>query len=79
MLGKKHDKTVIYDEDLEELSQGDWEGQLRTEIYTPRQLQKINSNNYTFKAPNGESQEEVENRMFDFIQKMYYKVLPPEF
>lgn len=66
--------SVQYSKDLEELSQGDWEGQLRENIYTPEQLRIINSNNYKFKAPNGESQEEVENRMYKYIDDEILKI-----
>ncbi len=59
--------TVIYSDELEELSQGDWEGLPRKEIHTEECLAEINANNYKFKAPNGESQEEVELRMYNFI------------
>ncbi|MBP5611139.1 MAG: histidine phosphatase family protein [Bacteroidales bacterium] len=57
----------VYSDRLQELSQGAWEGRLRSEIYTPARLQEINSNNWLFKAPGGESQQEVEYRMLDFI------------
>ncbi len=59
--------TIIYSDELEELSQGDWEGLPRKEIHTEERLAEINANNYKFKAPNGESQEEVELRMYNFI------------
>lgn len=58
---------IIYSEELQELSQGDWEGKLRSEIYTPEQLAEINSNQWLFTPPNGESQKEVEKRMLAFI------------
>lgn len=58
---------IIYPEELQELSQGDWEGKLRFEIYTPEQLTEINSNQWLFTPPNGESQKEVEERMLAFI------------
>lgn len=61
------DFPVIYSEQLQELSQGEWEGKLRSEIYTPARLAEINANQWNFKAPNGESQKEVEERMFSFI------------
>lgn len=63
ILEKASINAIEYAPDLEELSQGDWEGQLREKIYTPEQLKIINTNNYQFKAPNGESQEEVEQRI----------------
>lgn len=58
---------IIYSEELQELSQGDWEGKLRSEIYTPEQLSEINSNQWLFTPPNGESQKGVEERMLAFI------------
>jgi len=59
---------IIYSEEIQELSQGDWEGKPRSEIYTPERLAEINSNQWHFKAPNGESQKEVEERMLSFIE-----------
>ena len=69
ILSQSHiaDNPIIYSEELQELSQGDWEGKLRSEIYTPERLAEINSNQWHFKAPNGESQKEVEERMLGFI------------
>lgn len=61
------DNPIIYSEELQELSQGDWEGKLRSEIYTPEQLAEINSNQWLFTPSNGESQKEVEERMLAFI------------
>jgi probable phosphoglycerate mutase len=58
---------IIYSEELQELSQGDWEGKLRSEIYTPEQLAEINSNQWLFTPPNGESQKKVEERILGFI------------
>lgn len=62
------DKVVVSDE-LQELSQGDWEGKVRKEIYTPEMLNKINNNNWLHKAPNGESQKEVEERMYGWLEQ----------
>lgn len=58
---------IIYSEELQELSQGDWEGKLRSDIYTSEQLVEINSNQWLFTPPNGESQKDVEERMLAFI------------
>jgi probable phosphoglycerate mutase len=62
------DNPIEYSDDLQELSQGEWEGRLREEIYTPERLAEINSNQWLFKAPGGESQKEVEERMLHFIE-----------
>ena len=59
----------VFTDALQELSQGAWEGRLRSEIYTPERLAEINSNNWLFKAPGGESQREVEMRMLSFLQE----------
>jgi broad specificity phosphatase PhoE len=42
---------------------------LRTECYTPETLDLINTDNWNFKAPNGESNREVGERMMVFNQK----------
>lgn len=57
-LSKVHNTDQIV-----ELSQGDWEGQVRKEIYTAERRAEIFADPYTFKAPNGESQQEVCDRM----------------
>ncbi len=68
MIDYPLDKIVQYAE-LDELSMGDWEGKPRVEIYTPEMLAHINSNNWEFKAPNGESQREVEERMYGWVKE----------
>jgi probable phosphoglycerate mutase len=70
------DSPVIYSEEIQELSQGDWEGKKRSEIYTPERLAEINSGQWLFKAPNGESQKEVEERMSGFISDEILKKYP---
>lgn len=52
---------------MQGLSQGDWEGKSRSKTYTPEQVAEINSNQWLFTPPNGESQKEVEERMLAFI------------
>lgn len=61
--------NIVLSDALLELSQGDWEGCLRTEIYTPEVINQINVDNWNFKAPNGESQRDVETRVVDWILK----------
>ena len=61
-------KELIISDDLIELSQGDWEGQPRTEIYTPETLARINADNWNFTPPKGESQIAVEQRMLRFVK-----------
>ena len=62
-------EKIITSEELLELSQGDWEGRLRAEVYTPQVLSKINSDNWHFTPPNGESQRVVEERMLNWIHE----------
>jgi broad specificity phosphatase PhoE len=58
---------IQYSDQIIELSQGLWEGKVRAEMYTPEvKAQLINLQQF-FKAPEGESQKEVEDRMYDFI------------
>jgi broad specificity phosphatase PhoE len=61
--------TIIYSDEILELAQGEWEGRLRSEIYTKERLAEIDTSPLSFKAPNGESRQEVEERMLRFIQK----------
>ena len=54
--------------ELTEFTQGDWEGKTRSEIYTPEQLNQINTLGYLFTPPNGESQRMVERRVSDWLE-----------
>lgn len=56
------------DERLLELSQGEWEGKIRADIYTPEQLSVVRSDPYDFRPPGGESQRDVESRMYDWLR-----------
>ncbi len=68
IVGYSLDRIVL-SEDLLELDQGDWEGKLRCDIYSLDVLAKINSDNWNFKPPNGESQRDVEERMMKWVQE----------
>ena len=61
-------QDIVFSDQLLELDQGQWEGQPRMQIYTPKTLAQINSNNWEFTPPRGESQKTVEERMLAFIQ-----------
>lgn len=52
-----------------ELSQGDWTGQLRSDVYTEQVLDLIKADAWHFAAPNGESQSDVGHRFYKFLQK----------
>ncbi len=62
-------QKIISSDAIQELSQGDWEGKSRNEIYSPEILQQINSNNWEFRPPKGESQRDTEERMYKFIEQ----------
>jgi len=53
-LDKNIDIELIHE--LAELSQGEWEGKARSQIYTDKQLNIINSSSGWFTPPGGESQ-----------------------
>jgi broad specificity phosphatase PhoE len=61
-------EEIIFSDRIVELDQGDWEGEPRDEIYTEEILKKINLDRWNFKAPNGESQKEGEERMMSFVE-----------
>lgn len=56
-------------EDLLELSQGEWEGRMREEVYTPEVYEMMRQRPHTWKAPGGESQQEVEIRVYEWIRR----------
>jgi len=60
---------ILYSEKLLELDQGDWQGQPRDIIYTPETVAKINKDNWNFTPPNGESQRDVEERMYSWVEE----------
>lgn len=58
---------IIYEYCLEEQSRGDWEGRLVKEVFTKEVFRELEKNCWDFKTPNGESQREVENRMYGWV------------
>jgi len=69
---------IIYSEDTLELDQGEWEGKLRTDVYTPEVIEQIKADQWNFAAPGGESQRDVEDRMYDWIMKEIVAGYSPE-
>ncbi len=63
LLGAGIELPMTIVEDLHELDQGDWAGQPRAVIYTPEVLADIERLGKDFKAPNGESSNDVGHRM----------------
>ena len=62
------EKIVCVDA-LQELDQGEWEGRRREEVYTPEMLAHINSDNWNFCPPGGESQKQVEERQLEWLEE----------
>lgn len=60
-------ERIVKSDLLLELDQGDWEGVHRRLAYTKAKLEKINANPWEFRAPNGESQRDLEERMLKFL------------
>lgn len=54
---------------LLEMSQGQWEGCLWSEIYTPEMVSLIDGYQPDFSAPSGESIRQVEFRMIEFLNR----------
>lgn len=63
-------ESIELTEAVQELSQGQWEGRNRSEIYTPALVPIINSTQPDFRAPGGESQRQVEFRMMEFLNNV---------
>ncbi len=64
--------------ELQEIDQWDWEWLSRELIYTPETIKEIQADNHNFKAPNGESQKDVEIRMTKFISELLSEENPVE-
>lgn len=64
---------AFYDERLLELSRGEWEGLPAAQIITPWMKERMNADNWHFKAPGGESQWEVEQRMLSILSEILRK------
>lgn len=67
-------KAIIVCPELLELNQGEWQGKKRSETYTVERLKDMNLIHPDFSAPGGESQREVEHRMF----RWFYEHKLPE-
>jgi len=62
-------EKIVRVDALQELSQGEWEGRSRAELYTPEMLAHINSDNWNFCPPGGESQKQVEERQMTWVKE----------
>ncbi|XP_077212145.1 phosphoglycerate mutase family protein [Tasmannia lanceolata] len=59
---------------LIEMSQGQWEGCLRSEIYTPDIISLIDRSQPDFSPPSGESLRQVEFRMIEFLNTLVLRI-----
>ncbi|CAM6127190.1 unnamed protein product [Calypogeia fissa] len=64
------EEQIEFVEALQELGQGQWEGRLRTEVYTREIVQLMNNTVPDFRAPGGESQRQLEFRMVEFLNNI---------
>ena len=62
-------EKIITTSELLEMSQGDWEGKPYKEVQTPEVLKEMKRIHWEFKAPNGESQKDLEKRKYDWVWK----------
>lgn len=60
---------VTTDERLLEMSQGDFEGELRTVAYTSENIKQYDIRSMTGKFPGGESMSDVQQRMLGFVHE----------
>ncbi|KAK9117678.1 hypothetical protein Sjap_016625 [Stephania japonica] len=61
------EEQIQTSDELVEMSEGQWEGCLRSEIYTAEVLSLIERSQPDFSAPSGESLRQVEFRMIQFL------------
>lgn len=59
----------ILDARLLEMSQGEWTGLARDDVYTPDVVAEIDRLDFEFKAPGGESMRELQDRKFEWLQQ----------
>ena len=70
MLAEMDDPPQLeLDSNLEEMTQGDWEGQPRSECYNEKTCAAIDADPRGFAAPGGESKADVEARAVQAIEK----------
>lgn len=62
--------TIVRDARLLELSQGEFEGALRTMAYSPENLEKYDTASLYGKFPGGESMHDLQQRMGAFLQEV---------
>ncbi|CAI5942329.1 unnamed protein product [Closterium sp. NIES-65] len=66
------ESMIRYADELQELSQGQWERQPRARIYQRGVLEQMVAAQPDFRAPGGESQRQVEFRMVEFVSNILF-------
>lgn len=68
------EEQVQLSDSLTEMSQGQWEGCPKSEIYTPEMVNLMESTQPDFSAPSGESLRQVQFRMLEFLNRTVLKL-----
>jgi len=63
------EEQIQLSDSLTEMSQGQWEGCPKSEIYTPEMVNLMESSQPDFSAPSGESLRQVQFRMMEFLNR----------
>lgn len=61
---------IVQDSRLNEQHTGDWTGQPAKQIFTDEMVKNIAAEGKSFRAPNGESMDDVGLRMFDWVETL---------
>ena len=64
------EKIILWD-DLQELSQGQYEGKPRKDCFTREVIEQMKTQHEFYRSPGGESQREVSQRMYQFVQDRF--------
>lgn len=67
-VGEQKYQNAVLVPELQEFTNGDWDGASRKKIHTIEQLGKINTAGYLFTPPNGESQRMVQRRASNWLE-----------
>uniref|UniRef100_A0A1D1ZAW4 Putative phosphoglycerate mutase GpmB n=1 Tax=Anthurium amnicola TaxID=1678845 RepID=A0A1D1ZAW4_9ARAE len=68
------EEQIQSSDSLIEMSQGQWEGCHRSEVYTPEMVSLIDRIQPDFCAPSGESLRQVEFRMMEFLNRTILRI-----
>jgi probable phosphoglycerate mutase len=63
-------ERIVQSDKIQELSQGDWEGKPRKEVYTEKVMASIRRDPWNFRNASGESQKMAEDRMLAWLNSL---------